>query len=72
MHIRVLALDPVLQAAAGGGDGRGAGRARASRSSADVTLDECGMASLDLPLSTEPNLGVWKAAGKRRRPSGAA
>ncbi|HSP54745.1 MAG TPA: MG2 domain-containing protein, partial [Dehalococcoidia bacterium] len=26
----------------------------------DVTPDEFGMATLDLPLSTEPNLGVWK------------
>ncbi|HSP54334.1 MAG TPA: MG2 domain-containing protein, partial [Dehalococcoidia bacterium] len=26
----------------------------------DVAADEFGMATLDLPLSTEPNLGVWK------------
>ena len=34
----------------------------------DVQTDEYGMATLDLPLSTEPNLGVWKVtakAGKR-------
>ena len=42
---------------------------RASRSSRrTLTTDEYGMATLDLPLSTEPNLGVWKVtakAGKR-------
>ncbi|MBM3131987.1 MAG: alpha-2-macroglobulin, partial [Chloroflexi bacterium] len=26
----------------------------------DVSTDDYGMATLDLPLSTEPNLGVWK------------
>lgn len=26
----------------------------------EVTTDDFGMAALDLPLSTEPNLGVWK------------
>ena len=26
----------------------------------EITTDEYGMASLDLPLSTEPNLGTWK------------
>ncbi|MBI2918363.1 MAG: alpha-2-macroglobulin [Chloroflexi bacterium] len=34
----------------------------------EVETDEYGMASLDLPLSTEPNLGVWKlsaSAGKQ-------
>ena len=33
----------------------------------NVTTDEYGMATVDLPLSTEPNLGVWKltaAAGE--------
>jgi len=34
----------------------------------DLASDEYGMAQVDLPLSTEPNLGVWKVratAGKR-------
>ncbi len=30
----------------------------------DVSTDDYGMVSLDLPLSTEPNLGVWKIVGK--------
>src|SRR3990172_163528 len=30
----------------------------------DVTTDEFGMAKLDLPLSTEPNLGVWKLSAR--------
>ncbi len=29
-----------------------------------VTADEFGMAALDLPLSTEPNLGTWKLSAK--------
>ncbi|MCL6431492.1 MAG: alpha-2-macroglobulin [Anaerolineae bacterium] len=35
----------------------------------DVETDEFGLASLDMPLSPEPNLGVWKvtaSSGKRR------
>ena len=35
----------------------------------DVATDEYGMATVDLPLSTEPNLGVWKLtalAGDRK------
>ena len=30
----------------------------------DVAADEFGMATLELPLSTEPNLGVWKLSAK--------
>ncbi len=30
----------------------------------DLTTDEFGMAGLELPLSTEPNLGVWKLTAK--------
>ncbi len=30
----------------------------------DVTTDEFGMAKLELPLSTEPNLGVWKITAR--------
>ncbi len=30
----------------------------------EVTTDAFGMASLDLPLSTEPNLGVWKISAQ--------
>ncbi len=35
----------------------------------EVTADDFGMATLDLPLSTEPNLGTWKltaTAGKQK------
>ena len=35
----------------------------------EIETDDYGMVSVDLPLSTEPNLGVWKAtarAGKRQ------
>ncbi|MBM3933172.1 MAG: alpha-2-macroglobulin [SAR202 cluster bacterium] len=30
----------------------------------DIATDEYGMATLDLPLSTEPNLGVWKITAR--------
>jgi CD109 antigen len=60
-HIRVLALDPHLKPQAGEAlvevlDATGIKIFRQT-----LTLDDFGMASLDLPLSTEPNLGVWKA-----------
>ena len=32
----------------------------------DVATDEYGMATVDLPLSTEPNLGVWKLTALAR------
>ena len=37
-----------------------------------VEIDDFGMASLELPLSTEPNLGVWKIiadSGRRQHPA---
>jgi CD109 antigen len=30
----------------------------------DVTTDEFGMATLELPVSYEPNLGVWKVSAR--------
>ncbi|MDP2920059.1 MAG: alpha-2-macroglobulin family protein, partial [Dehalococcoidia bacterium] len=60
IHMRVLTLDPELkptteQATLEVMDAKGIKIFRSV-----VTTDEYGMAGVDLPLSTEPNLGVWK------------
>ncbi|HZG69556.1 MAG TPA: MG2 domain-containing protein, partial [Herpetosiphonaceae bacterium] len=61
VHIRVLTLDPLLRPAGGEVsvevmDAQGIKIFRQV-----MSPDEWGMATLDLPLSIEPNLGVWKA-----------
>ena len=60
VRIRALLLDPELKPVAGqvvveAQDAKGI---KVFRKSTDA--DEYGMATLDLPLSAEPNLGVWK------------
>ena len=60
VNIRVLILDPELKPVVGevvveALDAKGIKVFRKATSS-----DEFGMATLDLPLSNEPNLGVWK------------
>jgi CD109 antigen len=68
LQMRLLALDPTLRPATGEAvvevmDGQGAKVFKKT-----VTIDETGMAALELPLSTEPNLGTWKlkaTSGKR-------
>ncbi len=60
MHIRVLLLDLELKPVSGDvtvevQDAKGTKVYRK-----EVSSDEYGMASLTMPLSTEPNLGVWK------------
>jgi CD109 antigen len=59
VHLRVLALDPTLRPASGEAivevmDATGIKVFRKT-----VAIDDFGMAALDLPLSSEPNLGVW-------------
>ena len=61
VHIRVLGLDPALKPSGGDVvvevmDAKGI---KVFKKTAQV--DDFGMANVDLPLSTEPNLGVWKA-----------
>lgn len=61
LHMRVLALDPGLRPLPGEAvvdvlDAQGIKVFRTT-----VVLDDFGMAHVDLPLSSEPNLGVWKA-----------
>lgn len=68
IHFRLLALAPSLLPAAGDAtlevmDARGIKVFRTV-----VQIGDLGMATVDLPLSAEPNLGVWKATatvGKR-------
>jgi CD109 antigen len=68
VHIRALALDGALKPAGGQAvieamDAKGIKVFKQT-----VPFDDFGMAELDLPLSTEPNLGVWKVSaslGKR-------
>ena len=68
IHLRVLTLDPQLRPVAADtivelSDAKGLKVFKK-----DAQTDEFGMATLDVPLSTEPNLGVWKATasvGKR-------
>jgi CD109 antigen len=60
VHVRVLALDALLRPAAGEAlvealDAQGIKVFRKT-----VVVDEYGMGNVDLPLSSEPNLGVWK------------
>ncbi len=68
VHLRTLTLDPQLKPVSAPVtvevmDAKGLKVFRR-----ELTSDDYGMASLDLPLSSEPNLGVWKAtaiSGKR-------
>ena len=69
VHFRILTLDAQLKPLAAPvtlevADAKGLKVFRKQ-----VGTDDYGMASVDLPLSSEPNLGVWKAtasAGKRQ------
>ncbi len=59
-HLRVITLDPELRpvsetATVGILDSKGIKLFRK-----EIDTDEYGMASLDFPISEEPNLGVWK------------
>ncbi len=72
VHIRVLTLDPQLKPLAAEAitvevaDAKGTKIFRKS-----VTTDGYGMGTVDLPVSTEPNLGTWKInalSGKRKTP----
>jgi CD109 antigen len=60
IHMRVLTLDPELKPITEPVtlDVLDAKGIKIYRS--EVTTDDYGMAGVDLPLSTEPNLGVWK------------
>jgi len=68
VHIRVLTLDPTLRPVPGAVTVDVLDAQGIKVFKREVTTDEYGMAALDLPLSTEPNLGVWSVmAGNERR-----
>ncbi len=62
MHVRLVALDSELRPVATQAviEIQDAKAIKVFKKS--VTTDEYGMATIELPLSTEPNLGVWKLA----------
>ena len=67
VHIRVLTLDAELKPQAGDvtievQDAKGIKVFKK-----DVKADDYGMSGLDLPLSTEPNLGVWKVTARTEK-----
>ncbi|HVC32044.1 MAG TPA: alpha-2-macroglobulin family protein [Chloroflexota bacterium] len=61
VHFRVLALAPSLKPASGIATVEVMDAKGIKIFKQIATVDDFGMASVDLPLSTEPNLGVWKA-----------
>ncbi len=60
VHVRLVALDSELRPVSGEAiiEIQDAKAIKVFKKT--VTTDEYGMATIDLPLSTEPNLGVWK------------
>ncbi|HUX88202.1 MAG TPA: MG2 domain-containing protein, partial [Chloroflexota bacterium] len=60
-HFRILSLDPFLRPAAASTTVEVADSKGLKIFKQLVAVDSSGMASVDLPLSTEPNLGTWKA-----------
>ncbi|TAK36664.1 MAG: alpha-2-macroglobulin [Chloroflexota bacterium] len=69
VHIRVLTLDAELRPVKADTSVEVQDAKGIKVYKKTASADELGMASLDLPLSTEPNLGVWKVtaeSGKRK------
>ena len=68
VHIRVLTLDPLLRPWPASTTVEVADASGAKVYRKERQTDDFGMLSLDMPLSTEPNLGVWRLtarSGKR-------
>ena len=69
VHFRILTLDAQLKPLAAAVTLEVADAKGLKVFKKEVKTDDYGMAGVDLPLSSEPNLGVWKAtaqAGKRQ------
>ncbi len=60
VRLRVLALDSALRPVAGQATVEAADAKGIKVFKKSLAIDEWGMGTLELPLSTEPNLGVWK------------
>lgn len=68
IHIRLLTVDPALRPVPAAVTVEVMEAKGLKVFKKDVDTDDFGMASLDLPLSSEPNLGTWKVSattGKR-------
>jgi CD109 antigen len=61
IHLRLLALDSGLKPVPGQATVEIADATGTKVFRKTLSVDGFGMATVDLPLSTEPNLGVWKA-----------
>jgi len=69
MHIRMITLDPQLRPLASAVSVEVLDAKGIKVYKKEATTDDFGMVSVDLPLSAEPNLGVWKVTaicGKRQ------
>jgi CD109 antigen len=64
VHIRVLTLVPQLKPLSGATTIEVSDAKGSKVFKKDVNTDDYGMASIDMPLSSEPNLGVWKIIAK--------
>ena len=64
IHIRTLTLDPELKPVAGRVSIEVMDAKGLKVFKREVSTDDYGMTSTDLPLSPEPNLGVWKLVAK--------
>jgi CD109 antigen len=64
LHIRILTLDPQMKPLSGAVTLEVMDAKGLKLFKRDVTTDEYGTATADLPLSTEPNLGSWKLAAR--------
>ncbi|MDP2949337.1 MAG: MG2 domain-containing protein, partial [Chloroflexota bacterium] len=62
VHVRVITLDPELKPVQGGVTVEVMDAKGIKVFKKDLDTDDYGTATLDLPISTEPNLGVWKVA----------
>ncbi|MGI5835835.1 MAG: alpha-2-macroglobulin family protein [Chloroflexota bacterium] len=64
VHLRAITLDPQLKPVSGPVTLEVMDAKGLKVFKRDVNTDDYGMASLDLPLSAEPNFGVWKVTAK--------
>ena len=72
VHFRLLTLDAQLRPVAGQGTLEVIDAKGIKIFKKDMQTDDFGLAGVDLPLSTEPNLGVWKATFRAGKPFDAA
>jgi CD109 antigen len=64
VHVRVITLDPELRPVQGGVTVEVMDAKGIKVFKKDLDTDDYGTATLDIPISQEPNLGVWKVAAR--------